>query len=551
MRAMYRNAKLISVNFLLFFMFISLVLKAQEQGKYFTKKQYIKTPLPLFSVLKKQLPTPIFDQDSNLVNCYWKAWELACRNFYEPTSGNGFVSQYIDAAFNTNTFLWDGSFMTMFCNYAYPLVPGICTLDNFYIKQHETGEICREIVRSTGKDYFPWVNVEDKTLFSRFGNEYGGQSWSVQYIGRDIPQPNPVLTLDALDHPIMAWAELESFRVTGDKERLSMVFEPLVHYYNALQKYLRQGNGLYMTDWAGMDNSPRNGYIQGGGTAVDISSEMVLFARNLSEIAKILKKDKEMMQYQQEAAELSNLINQKMWDPDKSFYYDLTLNDKFVPVKTIGSFWTLLGQVATKQQADIMLKELENPNTFNRKHRVPTLAADQEKFDPLGGYWCGSIWAPTNTMVIRGLEKYGYDSLAYVIAMNHLENVTKIYSKTGTIWENYAADSLVQGNQARSDFVGWSGIAPILYFIEYGIGLKPDASENTLVWNVRSSKRCGMENFRFNSHLTSLIAEPSANQVKIKAISDGQFNLKVTYHGVTKKTIIHPGNNYFTIRTKE
>jgi hypothetical protein len=530
---------------------VSVSLNAQEQGKYFSKKLYKETPLPVFAELKNQLPGPVFDEDSNFIKHYWKAWELASRNFYAPTPENDFVSQYIDASFNANTFLWDGCFMTMFCNYAYPLVPGICSLDNFYAKQHETGEICREIVRSTGKDYAPWVNIENKPLFSRYGNEYAGQPWSVQYKNRDIPQPNPVLTLDALNHPILAWAELESYKVTGNSERLKMVYEPLVHYYGALRKYLLQGNGLYMTDWAGMDNSPRNSYIACGGTAVDISAEMVLFARNLSEIASLLRKGSEMKQYQQEAQEMANTINQKMWDSEKSFYYDLTLTDKFVPIKTIGSFWTLLAQVASKEQADLLVRELENPATFNRKHRVPTLAADQDKFDPLGGYWCGSVWAPTNTMVIRGLEKYGYDSLAYIIAMNHLSNVTDIFRKTGTIWENYAADSLIHGNQAKSDFVGWSGIAPILYFIEYAIGLKPDAGENTLLWNVRSTKRCGMENFRFNSHITSLIAEPSSNQLKIKVISDGQFNLVVNYHGITKKTIIHTGENIVIIQPKD
>jgi len=39
--------------------------------------------------------------------------------------------------------------MTMFCNYAHPCVPGIGSLDNFYVKQHEDGEICREINRAT------------------------------------------------------------------------------------------------------------------------------------------------------------------------------------------------------------------------------------------------------------------------------------------------------------------------------------------------------------------------------------------------------------------
>jgi len=549
MNSIYKKYVNRLIGLCLWFLLVSTTVKAQEQGKYFGKKHYTKTALPVFSEVKKQLPNPIFDQDSNFINGYWKAWELAFRNFYEPTPENGFVSQYIDAAFNANTFLWDGCFMTMFCNYAYPLVPGISTLDNFYAKQHETGEICREIVRSNGKDYAPWVNIENKPLFSRFGNEYGGKPGSILYTGREIPKPNPVLTLDALNHPILAWAELESYKVTGNKKRLNLVYDPLVYYYRALKKYLLQGNGLYMTDWAGMDNSPRNSFIEGGGTAVDISAEMVLFARNLSEIASILKKKKETKFYQKEATELSVIINQKMWNPQESFYDDLTLTGKFVPVKTIGSFWILLGQVATKQQAGMLVKELNNPSTFNRKHRVPTLAADQEKFDPMGGYWRGSIWAPTNTMVIRGLEKYGYDSLAYVIAMNHLENVTGIFVQTGTIWENYAADSLVQGNQAKNDFVGWSGIAPIMYFIEYAIGLKPDAGNNTLVWNIHSTQRCGMENFRFNSHLTSLTAEPSGNHLKIKVISDGSYHLVVNYHGTTKTTRIHTGENIVTVKT--
>jgi hypothetical protein len=35
------------------------------------------------------------------------------------------------------------------------------------------------------------------------------------------------VTLDALNHPILAWAELESFRVTGDRSRRWLIYEPL------------------------------------------------------------------------------------------------------------------------------------------------------------------------------------------------------------------------------------------------------------------------------------------------------------------------------------
>jgi hypothetical protein len=101
--------------------------------------------------------------------------------------------------------------------------------------------------------------------------------------------PPPELTLDALKHPFFVWAELESFRITGDKERLRLIWKPLVAYHAALKKYLRQRNGLYLTDWASMDNPSRNSFLAGGGTGVDMSAEMVLFARNLSEIATSIK----------------------------------------------------------------------------------------------------------------------------------------------------------------------------------------------------------------------------------------------------------------------
>ena len=144
------------------------------------------------------MPSPIDDDHPLWIETYWKAWELGFHNFRAPTPENGFVSQFIDAAFSQNIFLWDSCFMTMFCNYAYPLVPGISTLDNFYAKQHEDGEISREIVRATGVDFGPWINREQKSLFSRWGwpsdqekrfRRHPELTGGLQ--GRAAPSPNP------------------------------------------------------------------------------------------------------------------------------------------------------------------------------------------------------------------------------------------------------------------------------------------------------------------------------------------------------------------------
>ena len=78
-----------------------------EQGVFFGKKRYVPEPLPVFESTQEKLPSPIYDEDPAYVACYWKTWELAFKNFHEPVAGSGYVSQFIDAAFNQNIFLWD------------------------------------------------------------------------------------------------------------------------------------------------------------------------------------------------------------------------------------------------------------------------------------------------------------------------------------------------------------------------------------------------------------------------------------------------------------
>ncbi len=510
--------------------------------------------LPKWSLAKDQLPSPVYDEDTTLVSLYWKAWELAYKNFYLPPQGSGFVSPFIDAAFNDNIFLWDTGFMTMFCNYGYPIVPGIGSLDNFYFYQHTSGEICREIVRKTGKDFGPWTNTENETLFSRWGYNFesgpaGIVRTPVKYVGRDAPKPNPVLTLDGMNHPILAWAEWESYLLTGNKARLRKVWPALVKYYAGFEKYIRQGNGLYMTDWASMDNSERNPQLNGGGTGIDISSEMVLFARDMQKIGTLLGKEKEAADFKSKADKLSVIINRLMWDPEQQFYVDLTVDGKQAGIKTVAGYWPLLGQVASKEQASALVKHLSNPKTFGRMNPVPTLSADEKWYVPYGNYWNGSVWAPTNTMVISGLENYGYKQEAYDIAIRHLELVKQVYLRTGTIWENYSPDSLNHGlhddgSNVVKDFVGWSGIAPIKYFIEYGIGLRSDASTNTLTWSLRSAKKTGVDNFRFNGNVITLLADEKGESDGKRVVnieSSGNFVLLINADGRSKKLLIKKG----------
>lgn len=518
------------------------------RGIYFKKKEYDGAPLKSFAAVKEQLPKPILGGHQEYLDCYWYAVQLAFKNSHRPTRESGFVSNFVDAAFNENIFMWDTAFITMFCNLFHNYLPGICSLDNFYCKQLPDGEIAREIVRATGKEFPKWVNVHGKPLYSFFHNHYGYRRlnavqdipYAEMYkpdLGREVPTP-PYLTLDALNHPIMAWAEYVSFLHTGDLDRLELVVEPLFQYYKALWCHIRHVNYLYVTDWASMDNSPRNKYL---GCAVDTSCEMVLFAEMLLKIMDQLEQAGRMEReayterriFLEATARLTKeAVNKLMWDEKVGFYFDLKANQERAPVKTIAAFWALISGVADETKAERLVEWLNDRNTFNRTHRVPVCAADEPEYDPEGGYWRGAVWAPTNTMVIYGLLKYGYTELAREIALNHLDNVVKIFVQTGTIWENYPPDFISAGQNDKGDFVGWSGLGPILYLIEFKIGLKANAVKGLVEWSIAEEEGpVGCENYWFFGKTASFYAAKANGALQVKILTKDQFKLRIKFRG--------------------
>jgi glycogen debranching enzyme len=311
-----------------------------------------------------------------------------------------------------------------------------------------------------------------------------------------------------------------------------------------------------MTDRNSMDDSPRNPWLRGGGTAVDISAEMALFARNLADIAGVLGKTERQRHYTKEADDLSAVINEKMWNDKSRFYFDLNLEEEQCDIKTVAGFWPLIAQAASPAQAKHLAEHLQNPKTFGRLYPVPSLSADAKEYVSHGGYWRGAVWPPTNTMVVLGLEKYGFDSLAYIIAKKHLEQVVGVYSHTGTIWENYATDFLsqgffVNGQPVKKNFVGWSGIGPIKFLLEYGVGLKADAVNNKIVWTIRSLDDVGCNRFTFNKAGIHLLAKKAQNGIReIHVESDKDFLLEVKYNGEKYSFPVRTGKQTFSLPEK-
>jgi hypothetical protein len=512
-------------------------------NRWVSENRFLMAPqntkkLPSFSEARDLLPDPTWGGHESTVACYWRAWELAFSNLKRPTAENNFAADYCDTAFNGNLFMWDSSFITFFGVYASRVFDFQNTLDTFYRKQHKDGFICREISETLGQD-----------CFSRFDPSSTG--------------PN-----------VMAWTEWNYFQKTGNRQRLGLVFPPLVAYHQWLRKYRTWQDGSYWTTgWgSGMDNLPRvkeidhvewgNGHL----TWVDATLQAILSARVLLQMAAVLGREDEVTELKEEVQQLTDFSNETLWSKRLEFYCDRFASGGLSPVKHIGAYWALLAGCVPVDSLSGFVAHLENPSEFNRNHRVPALSADDPDYSATGGYWCGGIWAPTNYMVLKGLEANGREDLAHAIAKNHLENVVKVFESEDihwegaeqfrqffhldhitfddrhTLWENYAPDAIQPGSHSKPGYVGWTGLPPIAVLFEDVFGISQDAGSNRLTWHVRLMEEHGVRRYPFGStgllELRCQSRNSKLDRPTIEIHSNVQFTLELIWEGGTDIVIV-------------
>jgi hypothetical protein len=119
----------------------------------------------------------------------------------------------------------------------------------------------------------------------------------------------------------------------------------------------------------------------------------------------------------------------------------------------------------------------------------------------------------------------------------------QVFRETGTIWENYAPDAPKPGKPAKGDFVGWSGIGPIVFLMEYAIGVRADAPSNTVTWNLQSPARVGIERLWFGGKTVSLLSEPpdATGQRTVRVETDAPFRLAVVWKSRRTECQVQPG----------
>ena len=163
--------------------------------------------------MKDRLPVPIFDGHPDAIEAYNYCWRtlLSVWMFAPDAPDHEAVANICGIkAWGVwgSTMVFDTAFINHFARYGNQAYPFVTAFDNCYARQHENGFICRE------------TDKNNREVYSGF-------------------PVNP---------PLFAWAEWESYRITGNKERLKLVFLPIVKQYEWFMTFQRRANGLYWTN---------------------------------------------------------------------------------------------------------------------------------------------------------------------------------------------------------------------------------------------------------------------------------------------------------------
>ena len=482
----------------------------------FRMRRYEPSILPIYD--HGRLPQLIADDHPEWVAMYDKAWQLAFNNLRQPEPESGFIANFIDPAFNANTFMWDTCFMTMFGCYGRHAFPFIRTTDNFYAKQHDDGFICREINTFTGADLF--------------------QSLDPRSTG-----PN-----------ILAWTEWQDYQHSGDLDRLRAVFPVLVSYHRWWKDWRTHPDGSYWTSgWgSGMDNQtrvPRSEFHHRHYTWLDATMQQALNCQKLLAIAGAIGNDEFNSELTDEFEHLKHYVNMYLWDEASGFYYDRSRDGQLSTVKSIGVYWGLLSKVVPVERILRLIDHLVDSRSFKRPHRIPTQAYDSPDYNDYGGYWLGGVWSPTNLMVLRGLAECSERSLAYAIARNHLEQVARVYTETGTLWENYSPELAQPGRPASRDFVGWTGNSAITIPIEFVMGIQSINNGRDIQWDIHLSERHGVRNYPLGqSHEIDLLCERDPHfPPRLTIKTPTSFTLYLQWESHSREIRLAAGEHQFSL----
>ena len=493
---------------------------------WYCVKRYDSPPPPAFAQIRHLLPSPILEGSENrpLLDAYWRAWELAFDEWlYAPHEQGQAVANICgcrDWGEFGSTVDYDAFFIMQFARYACAAYPYISFFDNMYARQHENGMINKE---------------GDNSNF-------------------EVYSSSPTMPT------ALAWAEWENYMISGDKKRLGNALLPLIKLYEWFQSYQRDADGLYYSGQGGH-----------GDWSICANAFQSLSAKSISDISREIGRNDLAGYFADEFDDIKDMMNERLWDEEGSFYSFRTPSGKFAthmaPGKTFKysrSFDALLAKIAPVGRAEKMIGQILDPKVFMGQYGVRSLSLDSNAYvldidniveadgsDMLNTPFDfqKTVWAPVMATALKALDHYGYEKEAGDLGERYARAIAGAYEKQGDIMEHSFADEIKAAGHHK--FVGWSGYGPISCLIEYVLGFKVDAPKRTVRWDIRQKFRHGIDKLRFGDITASFACEGRSGEkdpCRISVSSDGAFSLIAKNGSGAAKTFeVAPGASEFLL----
>ena len=263
--------------------------------------------------------------------------------------------------------------------------------------------------------------------------------------------PFPV-DADVTKPPLLAWSAWKLYEVDGDREFLDEIYEPIVRWNEWwFEKNDVDGNGLceYQHPFSsGLDDNP----LWDDGVPVespDLNTYLCLQQEGLANIARVLGLQADAEKWARRADDQARRMIRLSWDAEAGLFWAKHLGTR-INVRTPFNLFPLITGRMPKDSADRLVSHLTDERQFWTPFPIPSVALDDPKYDPLQ-MWRGPTWVNVNYLMIEGLQRSGYFSLAKELRQRTLE----LIQGQDDIYEYYHPETGEHPPKAASTF-GWS-----------------------------------------------------------------------------------------------
>lgn len=190
---------------------------------------------------------------------------------------------------------------------------------------------------------------------------------------------------------------------------------------------------------SGWDMTPRFNHKCLDWLPVDLNAMLYKYEMDFARYNRLIGNETEAASWEIAAAERAKTMNRLMWSDLRNLYYDYNfVKEKRGAVSSLAAFFPMWAGLVDEDHAKNLVKALKR---FENRGGLATTDVQ-----PLNQYVRGTVptqwafpngWAPLHFIVVKGLQRYGYDQDARRIALKWIRTNLVWFNANGVFLEKY------------------------------------------------------------------------------------------------------------------